>query len=397
MKRKLLIVIAITLVGSLFFSCAKKDEVNPAEKEVVTLKVWGGQEEQALLAELVEEFKALYPEKEYNITFGVVSEAEAKTKVFEDPDAAADVFAMAHDQLGELVDAGSIYRITRNTGAIKAANDQGSVAAATVDDVLYAYPMTSDNGYFMYYDKGFFTEEDVKSMEVMLDKAAAVKKYVNMHLADSWYVASFFFANGCKIGLTESTFNTPAGYAAAEAMKTITAHPGFLKGSGDVMRGGFGTNIVAGVSGTWDVVAVQELLGDNYAATKLPTVKINGKDTQLGSFGGYKLMAVNSQTKYPVDAMNLAEWLTNESSQLKRYEERGMGPSNLNAQQNPSIQSNVALAALAKQGEYAVVQNDIPGTYWDPVAAFGESMVNKDYSGTPTEMVDQMVAQIYPI
>ncbi len=389
MKKLLSILIAITLTCSVFANG------NTEAKDVVTLKVWGAQEDQTMLAGMVEEFKAAHPEKQYNITFGVVGEADAKTKVMEDPAAAADVFAMAHDQLGELVTAGAVYKITRNADAIKAANDKASVDASTVDGQLYAYPMTSDNGYFMYYDKGFFTEDEAKSMEVMLDKAAAAKKFVNFDLGNSWYVASFFFANGCKIGLTESTLNTPAGYAAAEAYKTIAAHPGMLNGNGDVMKGGFGTNVVAGVSGTWDANAVQELLGDNYAATKLPTIKIDGKDTQMGSFAGCKLMAVNSQTDFPVDAMELAEFLTNEANQVKRYEVRAMGPSNLNAQKSPAVQANVALSALAAQAAYATIQNDVPGTYWGPAESFGVSMANKEYTGTPTEMVDQMVAQIY--
>ena len=391
MKKVLSILIAIMLVGSVFVSCSKKTE----PKEVVTLKVWGAQEDQAMLAEMVEEFKAANTEKEYNITFGVVGEGDAKTKVMEDPAAAGDVFAMAHDQLGELVDAGAVYKITRNADAIKAANDKASVDASTVDGQLYAYPMTSDNGYFMYYDKGFFTEDDVKSMETMLEKAAAADKYVNFDLANSWYVAGWFFANGCTMNMTESTFNTPAGYAVAETFKAISAHPGMLNGNGDVMKGGFGTNVVAGVSGTWDAAAVQELLGDNYAATKLPTIKIDGKDTQMGSFAGCKLMAVNSQTAFPVDAMELAEWLTNEANQIKRFETRELGPSNVNAQAADAVKANVALAALAAQAPYAVIQNDVPGTYWGPAGAFGASMANKDYTGTPAEMVDQMVEQIY--
>ena len=389
MKKVLSILIAIMLIGSVFANGGGEDAD-------VTLKVWGAQEDQEMLARMVESFKATHTDKVYDISFGVVGEGDAKTRVMEDPAAAADVFAMAHDQLAELVEAGAVYKITKNANAVKAANDAGSVAAATVDGSLYAYPMTSDNGYFMYYDKGFFTEEDVLSMEVMLDKADAAGKFVNMDLGNSWYVASFFFANGCSLGMESSTFNTPAGYAAAEAFKNITAHPAFLNGAGDVMKGGFGTTVVAGISGTWDATAVKELLGDNYAATKLPTVKINGKDTQLGSFAGFKLMAVNSQTAYPVDAMELAEFLTNESSQAVRYAVRGFGPSNRIAQQQDAVKEDIALSALVKQGPYAVVQNDVPGSYWDAATAFGSSMVNKEYTGTPAEMVDQFVAQVYP-
>ena len=36
---------------------------------------------------------------------------------------------------------------------------------------LHAYPMTASNGYFLYYNKEYFTEEDVKSFDRMLEIA----------------------------------------------------------------------------------------------------------------------------------------------------------------------------------------------------------------------------------
>ena len=36
---------------------------------------------------------------------------------------------------------------------------------------LYADPMTASNGYFLYYNKEYFTEEDVKSFDRMLEIA----------------------------------------------------------------------------------------------------------------------------------------------------------------------------------------------------------------------------------
>ena len=36
---------------------------------------------------------------------------------------------------------------------------------------LYAYPLTADNGYFLYYNKAYFSEEDIQSLERMLELA----------------------------------------------------------------------------------------------------------------------------------------------------------------------------------------------------------------------------------
>ena len=43
----------------------------------------------------------------------------------------------------------------------------------------------------------------------------------------------------------------------------------------------------------------------------------------MGSFLGCKVLGVNTQTQHPVEAMELAEYLTNEKSQARRFEVLG--------------------------------------------------------------------------
>ncbi|MDD4495565.1 MAG: extracellular solute-binding protein, partial [Eubacteriales bacterium] len=143
-----------------------------------------------------------------------------------------------------------------------------------------------------------------------------------------------------------------------------------------------------------NATAISEKLGENYGAAKLPTFDLGGTQTQMSSFAGFKLVGVNSQTASPVAAMELAEWLTNEENQIKRFETRQMGPANINAANSEAVKANVALAALAEQNQYAVAQNDVLGTYWDPAKAFGVAMESKDYVKTVKELLDAMVAQI---
>ena len=42
--------------------------------------------------------------------------------------------------------------------------------------------MTADNGYFLYYDKSYFTEDDVKTMDRILEVAEAAGKEFSMEL-----------------------------------------------------------------------------------------------------------------------------------------------------------------------------------------------------------------------
>lgn len=370
----------------------------------VTLKVWASQEDQTVTQEMIDSFidaqKDKYPNTTFDITLAVVSEADAKTKYLEDPTAAADVFTFANDQLTDLVKAGALAEVTRNKDDIVKRNGEGSIGSATKDGALYAYPMTADNGYFLYYNKAVIT--DPTSLDKILADADAAGKKVLMDVSNGWYIASFFLGNGGKLGLDENgnqtcDFNNAAGLATAEAIKAFTAHNAFRTGDDAVLNSGFQDgSIVAGVSGVWNAETMKANLGDNYAATKLPTFTADGKQVQMSSFGGYKLVGVNSQTKpeFTVFAMDLADWLTNEANQVKRFETRGYGPSNTNAAASDAVQANVALAALSLQSQFAVSQNDVLGQYWAPAEALGTTLEAKDYSTPLQSLLDTMVTQI---
>ncbi len=388
MKKLLSLALALCLILS----------VGSALAENVTLKVWGSQDDQAMLQEMTDAFKAANPDKTYDITFGVVGEPDAKTKYLEDPEAAADVFAFANDQLYDLLSADALYEVTLNKDEIVAANVAGAIEAASSGDHLYAYPMTADNGYFLYYDKSVISDEQVKTLDGILEAAKAADKKFFMDVSNGWYIASFFLAGG-KLGLDENgkqtcDFNNEAGVAAGEAIKALTAHEAFLTGDDAILTGGMGDTIAAGVSGTWNADAIKEKLGDNYAATKLPTYTANGEQVQMGSFAGFKLVGVNTMTMFPEDAMALAQWLTNEENQLKRFEMRAMGPSNIKVSESDAVQANEALAALALQAQFAVSQKDVLGNYWSPAEAFGTTMEAKDYTKDVKTLLDEMVAQI---
>ena len=372
-----------------------------ADNDVITLKVWGSGEDQAMLGEMIEAFKKEHANdgKTYNITLGVVGEDEAKTRVLEDPAAAGDLFAFSDDQLTDLYSAGALYEITRHKDTIVTENSEGSVKAASIGEALYAYPVTADNGYFLYYDSSVLTAEDVKTLDGILAAANRAGKRVYMDVSNGWYNASFFLGAGCKLGLNEKgkqicDFNNTQGIRAGEAIKAFCADPAFVTGNDAVLTGGIGDTICAGVSGTWNADAIKEKLGNAYAAVKLPTFTCSGVQVQMASFAGYKLLGVNASTRHPVEAMELAEFLTNEQNQIKRFEIRAMGPSNLKAAASEAVKSNVALAALASQNAHGVTQRDVLSSTWDPLEAFGTAMEAKDYTRTVEALLNTMVQQI---
>ena len=87
---------------------------------------------------------------------------------------------------------GVIRPITENLDAIKSASLEGAVEAASLNDKLYAYLLTADNGYFMFYNKKYFKDSDLESLDKMVEIAGSQGKKVTMDMGSGWYLYSFF-------------------------------------------------------------------------------------------------------------------------------------------------------------------------------------------------------------
>ncbi len=398
------------MVATLAAGCGsdKKEDtgaVADGEKQTVALRLWGAEEDQSLLQSLIDSFEEEYADvADITVELGVESESTAKDTILTDVEAAADVFAFASDQLTDLVNAGALQSIDdmdealqaytgKGVSDVESANTADSVEAATYEDTLYAFPMTADNGYFLYYDSSVLSEEDVASWDSMLAAADAAGKKVAMTLASGWYDASFFYSAGFTTALNEDgstsiDWNGEADYTGvevAQAMLNIAKNPAFrATADGDISNQIASGELCAAVSGTWDAASAQAAFGDGYAATKLPTFTIAGDQLQQASVSGYKLVGVNAHSENAGWAALLADWITNEAAQQQRFDEREIGPSNNAVLESDAVQSNVALAALAAQNEFGVVQ--FAGqNYWDPAKTFGEMIAKGELSVDDTD------------
>lgn len=415
MKKFLAIVLALCMVLALAAcgetaapaaSEAPAEDAAPAApeaKEPIKLTVWVGDNYPAVTEKMIESFKAAYPDETFEITIGIESESTCKDTILTDPEAAADVFTFADDQLNALVQAGAIQKVEMNVDTITAANTAGAIAAASVDGTLYAYPMSASNGYFLFYDSNFFTEEDIQSLNAMCEKAAAEGKSVGMQFgADGgWYLYSFFKGAGLNMVINEDAktnscdWNNETGAAVCQGILDLVATGAFIADStSNLVSGAADGSVVALVDGTWDSGAIQEAFGDGYACAKLPSFNVNGEAVQMSSFAGYKLIGVNPHSANVGWAMLLAEWLTNEENQILRFEDQGDGPSNVNAAASDAVAANPALAALAAQSEFATVQR-VGDNYWTNAATLGTILSNGNPDGTPlNELLDIAVAGI---
>lgn len=368
----------------------------------VTLKIWVDEAIVELTTTQIAAAKQLMAQddiyKGVNLTVEIdpMGEGEVAGAVINDPGSAADVFAFAQDQLGRLVQASGLTRLgSAQATELTNRNDGGSVAAASQGGNMYAYPLTSDNGYFMYYDKTVITNEaDLEDMDRLLAVAGAANKTVYFDGGNAWYNFGYFYAFGADSNWTADstgaytyvdTYNSAEGLKAAKALKRLVTNSAYVAGSSVA---GFASGAAAVVSGTWDYAKAVELLGDNLGITDLPSVTDGNETHHLASFGGFKLMGVKPQTnptKLAV-AHYIANYLTGEQAQLERFNARAWGPSNKNAQANPAVTANPALAALALQSNYAKPQGQYPEGWWPVAGAIGTSIQNLGADATDAQL-----------
>ena len=347
--------------------------------EDITLSVWAPQEDQAKdtnwLGQVEENFAKDHPE--YNITWknDVVSEGDASKQVSTDPSAAADVYMFASDQLGVLMDAKAIGQLgTDAEKQVKEQNGDLEVDSVTgTDGKLYGVPYT-DNTWFMYYNKSKITEDEAKDFDTILSKAK-----VTFPLQNSWYINGFY--DGLSL-FGEKGNDADAGMVFPKDGADITsylvdvvANPNFSNdggasglaaikdGSADVL-----------FSGTWSAADVKEALGDNYAATQLPTFTVNGEKKQMKSFAATKAVAYNTKA-----AAQFAAYLGNTDSQKLHYEMRQIPPSDTSLS-DLTTDDIAAKAQADTMANTAILQSGLAGMndWWTPAETFGKALINKE-------------------
>ncbi len=366
------------------------EEVADAAEEITDygsgeIKIWVADNVVDFTNDQIKAFQDAHPEfSGYTFTVEAVGEGDAAGNMITDVEAGADIYAFAQDQIARLVTAGALEVVEdSNAEVVKAENDAGAVGAATVGGTLYAYPLTSDNGYFLYYDKSVVS--DPSTLEGIIADCEAAGKNFYFEINSGWYQTAFFFGTGAELTYDTDdsgnftkcncTYASDKGVEALKKIAEVASSKAFQNGSAISNA----TNVGAIVDGTWDAQAAKDLFGDNYACAKLPTFTCaNGETHQMSGFGGFKLLGVKPQEddlKLAVcDA--LAAYLSGEEVQLARYNAVGWGPSNLKAQQSDVVKADEALSALAEQLQYTIPQGQYPGDYWSLATSLGDSIIS---------------------
>ena len=383
-KKSLRLATGLCAAGLLLAGCGPVSGDSGAEK--IRLMVWSPSEDQSKdsgqwLQTCCENFAALHPEWDITFVYGVSDEASAAGAVAQDPEASADVFMYANDTLTTMTDANALAKFGGiYAEELKATNSETLLDSLTLDGNIYGVPFTT-NTWYMYYDKSVFTEEDVKSLDTMLENGVVSFPFVN-----SWYLPAFYFGNGCTLfgdGTQEelgADFGGEKAVEVTEYLVDLVANPNFkIDQDGSGLAGLRDGSINAIFSGSWDAAAVQEILGDDMGVAALPTYTLNGEEKQMYAYAGSKAIGVNTATKYMKASVELAMYLGSAEAQRLHYELRNVIPCNTELNSDPEIAADPVVQAQNDTFDRTSILQPFVAAMnncWTPVENMGKAIRN---------------------
>lgn len=400
MHKKLKKFVVMLIAFCVVLTGCKTTNSASGEKEQIRLMVWSSAEDQSKengewLQNSCKSFAELHPEWDITFVYGVADAATAPVAVAQDPEASADVFFYANDNLPVLDNANAIAKIGgKYSEEIKATNSKALVDSLTIDGNIYGVPFGT-NTWFMYYDKSVFSEEDIKNLDTMLQKGV-----VSFPLTNSWYTPAFYFGNGCTLfgdGTQEelgADFGGENAVEVTEYLVDLVKNPNFrVDQDGSGIAGIRDGSINAMFSGSWDAAAVKDALGDNMGVAALPTYTLNGEQKQMYSFAGSTAIGVNTATDHMVASVELAIYLSSAEAQMLHYELRDAIPCNTEIIDRPEFANNEVVMAqndtfdrTSKLQPFVSKMNN----FWVPMENMGKSLRNS--SVTKDNAKEQTIA-----
>lgn len=384
----------------------EKKASGSSDKTDVTL--WITTDSKKFYTKVLEDFEKDNPDIHVKVV--ETEDAKAQENVKKDPSSAADVFALPHDQLGQLVDSGVIQEIPEKyVDEIKADQSETALAGATYKDKVYAFPYGIESQ-VLYYNKKMLNEDQVSSYENITKEATFG---ANLKAVDAYKIGPLFMSVGDKLfgdtgeDVKGTDWNNPAGVSVLQWIADQKDNSGFVNVGDDYISQFENEKIAAFESGPWDKEKAIEAVGeDNLGIAVYPKMTIGGNEVQQKAFLGVKLYAVNQapadgDSKKIAADYKLASYLSSEAVQEAQFkdETRNIIPSNTTIQEADYVTNDeLANAVVTMSGsDYSVVMPKIPEmtNFWTASAAVLSDTYNgKIKSDQYQAKLDQLVKDI---
>lgn len=381
--------VALASVATLAACSSNKTEDAKSSSDTVSLKLWVPTDAKESYEATVKAF-----EEAEGVSVKIVesNDSKAQENVKKDPEKAADVFSLPHDQLGQLVESGVIQEIPEQYATEVAENNvENAVAGAQYQGKTYAFPFGVESQ-VLFYNKSKLSEDDVKTYEGITSKATfgASLKEVNAYAIAPLMLSvgnTLFGEDGETIDGTN--WGNDKGVAVMQWLADQKDNSGFVNVTDAEAVSKFGDGTVAAIeTGPWNYAAAEEAIGaDNLGVTVYPTVTIDGETVQQQAFMGVKLYAVNQapaggDAKRIDASYKLAAYLTEAESQKNQFETRNIIPSNKEVQSSDAVANNQlakAVSSMTGSAEHTTVMPKVNqmATFWTESAA----LLSGPYSG----------------
>lgn len=389
-KKFLVSTTGLLLTGTLLGACGsnKSDTASTASNSNDKLKLWvqtGGVDS---IKPIVDKFTK---ETGYAVEILDADHSKAQESVKKDPSAAADVFAMPHDQLGQLVESGIIQEIpTDYAKEIAATQTNQAVLGAQYKGKTYAFPYGIES-LVLFYNKKLLTAEDVKSYETITNKATFGGTFKE---ANAYYTGSLFMSVGNTLfgpngeDPKGTNWGNEAGVSVLKWIADQNKNKGFVNLDPSNVMSQFGEGKVAAIAaGPWDYKAAETAIGkENLGVAVYPKITIGGKQVQQKAFLGVRLYAVNQapskgDAKRIAASYKLAALLTNKETQANQFVERNVTPSNKEVQESDVVKANSLAQAVIQMGssnDYTIVMPKLSkmSVFWTESAAILSDVYN---------------------
>ena len=242
--------VSMAMILTLFSTgCASSSGVvvprTPKEKpaaQSISLKLWIPEGEIPMVDQLVRNFDAVHEEYEISYTIEAKGIDEASEEVGQEGVTAADIFYLPSGGVESMAQKGLLTPIEYDFDKLKVDLPESSVSAVTTDGKVYAVP-TSPNSFFMFYNKNFFNESEIQSLDTMMSKDLGDGVYnFSSSITNSWYLEMFFLGNGCSLFGEDGkdsaicTFNDEKGLEAGQYILQLVQNPKYLE---DIENAGF--------------------------------------------------------------------------------------------------------------------------------------------------------------
>jgi len=196
MKKILAFLLCAAMAATLLVGCGGGSNGGNSTPDDGVIRLWVGEESAEFYQKICDQYVADHSDFGYKIEVKGMDTGSIAGTITNDPTAAADIYTVAHDNIGKLASTQCAKPITDQAliDQVLADNPESfqNVIYSTLNDTSYLYgvPYISQ-ALFLYYNKALVTEEQAASFEGLREAAKAAGTKAITVTGDDGYNMSF--------------------------------------------------------------------------------------------------------------------------------------------------------------------------------------------------------------